>query len=154
MRLLNSCPLQRGRSSSNPGLRANPNDDLLLIEHGRYLMYVDRPEDGLGRVAEAMRINPYRPNWYWNIQGRCLHMLGRKNEALEAFQRVHAPTFWVQASIAACHGALGNRQAAAVARKERFRLRPDFDLATFFRIFPYKNEATFLQFIEEMGLGM
>ena len=43
------------------GLAANPNDDLLLVEYGRFLMYIDRPEDGLRRVREAMRLNPFHP---------------------------------------------------------------------------------------------
>ena len=57
-------------------IRANPNDELILTEYGRYLMYVDRPEDGLQRIREAMRVNPFHPVWFWSIQGRVLHTLG------------------------------------------------------------------------------
>ena len=136
------------------GLQANPNDELLLIEYGRYLMYVERPADGLIRVAEAMRINPLHPNWYWNIQGRCLHMLGRTQEALEAFQRIHAPTFWVHSYLAACHAALGQDDLARAARAQLLHLRADFDLADYMRVMPYKTEATARRFIAEMGLGL
>ncbi|MBC7738435.1 MAG: tetratricopeptide repeat protein, partial [Candidatus Saccharibacteria bacterium] len=76
------------------GLAANPNDDLLLVEYGRFLMYVDRPEDGLRRVREAMRLNPFHPVWYWNIVGRCFHLLDRPAEALDAFRRIPAPAFY------------------------------------------------------------
>ena len=136
------------------GLGANPNDDLLLIEHGRYLMYVEQPEAGLVQVTEAMRINPLHPNWYWNIQGRCLHMMGRTSEALAAFQRIHSPNFWVHAYIAACHAALGHADAAQTARQDLLRLRPDFNLSDYLGSFPYRNEATARRFLAEMGLGV
>ena len=134
------------------GLRANPNDDLLLIEHGRYLMYADRPEDGLKRIREAMRIDPFHPNWYWNIQGRCLHTLGRHEEALAAFLRHNTPPFYVLAYIAACHRQLGNPRAAEEARAEMRRLRPDFDIDRFKSVFPYRNEETRNRFFESLDL--
>lgn len=132
------------------GLRANPNDDLLLIEHGRFLMYVDRPQDGLQRVRDAMRLNPFHPNWYWRIQGRCLHMLGRHDEALDAFDRIHNPPFWVFAYVAACHRMLGNTERANVARDILMRKRPSFEIAAFRAMFPFKNDLTATLFFESL----
>jgi len=40
----------------------NPNDDLALVEQGRLLMYLSRPDEGAQRVREAIRLNPYHPN--------------------------------------------------------------------------------------------
>jgi adenylate cyclase len=77
----------------------NPNDDLVPVEHARLLMNIDRPEDGLMRVREAMRLNPYHPNWYWNAEGTCLHIAGRYEEAIDAFDRVDSPQFWVEAYL-------------------------------------------------------
>jgi adenylate cyclase len=51
----------------------NTNDDLAMVELGRYQMYIGRPHDGAELVRRAIRRNPYHPNWYWNILGRCLH---------------------------------------------------------------------------------
>lgn len=45
----------QAREQFETGLRTNPNDDLLLVEYGRFLMYDDRPEAGLARVRETMR---------------------------------------------------------------------------------------------------
>jgi adenylate cyclase len=132
------------------GLRSNPNDDLLLIEHGRYLMYIDRPEDGLRRIREAMRLDPYHPNWYWNIQGRCLHTLGRHDEALAAFLRHENPPFYVLAYIAACHRQLGQPGKAAEARDRMRQMRPDFDMDRFRSVFPYRNEETKRRFFESL----
>ena len=133
------------------GLNANPNDDLLLIEYGRYLMYDERPEEGLEKVAEAMRLNPYHPNWYWNIHGRCQHMLGHYHEALQSFQRIHQPVFWIHAYIAACHRVLGDEKAAEAARRALYASRPDFDFSQFLPHFPYRNPETARRFFDEIG---
>jgi len=124
------------------GLASNPNDDLLLTEYGRYLMYDDRPEEGLQRIREGMRLNPYHPNWYWGMQGRCLHTLGRFAEARDAFLRMRNPPFYTFAYLAACHVALGDRDAAEAAHAALYRLRPDFDIEAFRGIFPYRNPET------------
>jgi adenylate cyclase len=119
---------ERAEYHLETGLQMNPNDDRLLIEHGRFLMYVGRSEEGLMRVREAMRLNPFHPNWYWNVKGRCLHTLGRFEEALAAFQCILAPPFYVHAYMAACHRTLG-----------QFR-----------KIFPYKDEAAGQLFFDSM----
>jgi TolB-like protein/DNA-binding winged helix-turn-helix (wHTH) protein len=138
----------RARMHFETGLRANPNDDLLLIEYARFLMYDDRAEDALAYAAEAMRLNPFHPNWYWNIEGRVLHTLGRFEAAEHAFARVTNPPFWTHAYLAACAAALGRPGRAA---EHRARLRaacPDFTLARFARIFPYRNPATEARFLD------
>lgn len=124
------------------GLAANPNDDLLLAEFGRYLVYVDRPEEALSHVREAMRLNPYHPNYYWQLEARCLHNLGRHKEALETFARMENPPFWVQVYIEMCHRALGNHEAARQARATYLSQVPDFDLERFKAIFPFRNPET------------
>ncbi len=129
------------------GLAANPNDDLLLTEYGRFLMYDDRPEEGLQRIREGMRLNPYHPNWYWGIQGRCLHTLGRHAEAREAFLRISDPPFYTHAYLAACCAALGDAEGARAARAALHRSKPDFDLETFRKVFPYRNDETAKRFL-------
>lgn len=137
------------------GLASNANDDLLLTEYGRFLMYDDRPEEGLQRIREGMRLNPFHPNWYWGIQGRCLHTLGRFAEARDAFLRVQNPPFYTYAYLAACHLALGEKQAAEAAHGSLYRLKPDFDITAFKSIFPYRNPKTSDRFWSTMvGAGL
>jgi adenylate cyclase len=146
----------RSRYHFEAGLAANPNDDQLLIEYGRFLMYVDRGEEGLMRIREAMRLNPFHPNWYWNMMGRCLHTLGRYDEAVDAFERIVEPPFYIHAYLAACYARLGNGSAADAARQRLLRARPDFDLERFTQVLPYQNEATrqsYLDSLRDAGLG-
>jgi DNA-binding SARP family transcriptional activator/TolB-like protein/Flp pilus assembly protein TadD len=131
------------------GLAANPNDDLLQIEYGRYLFYIDRPEEGLRRINEAMRLNPLHPDWFWNIQGRCLHLLGRHAEALAAFRHIAAPAFFHFAYMASCHHALGQDDAAEAMRDRLSESKPDFEVAGFVATLPHRNPATAQRFARE-----
>ena len=126
----------------------NPNDDLIAVEHGRLLMYSDRAEEGLLRVRDATRLNPYHPNWYWNIEGRCLHTLGRYEQAIDAFERVDAPQFWGEAYLAACHAMCGRPQRAADHLDRLRAMRPDFCLSDFKRWLPYRSDTTLQRFLE------
>ena len=131
------------------GLAANPNDDLLLVEYGRFLMYIDRPEDGLRRVREAMRLNPFHPVWYWNVIGRCQHMLDSPAEALDAFQRIPAPAFYHLAYQAVCLKRLGDHSAALALRDRLFEAKPDFSVERFLAIFPYLNVETLQRYAKD-----
>ncbi|WP_420396702.1 BTAD domain-containing putative transcriptional regulator [Nioella sp.] len=131
-------------------LRANPNDELVLTEYGRFLMYLDQSEAGLQRIREAMRVNPFFPDWFWSIQGRCLHTLGRFREAALAFERIHAPPFYIHAYLAACYVMLEDRDRMNAAKTALFAARPDFDLSAFKAIFPYKNPETADRYFESL----
>lgn len=122
-------------------LKRFPNDDLLAIEYGRFLMYDDRADEGLMRIREAMRLNPYHPNWYWNIVGRNLHTLERYDEALECFLKVLNPPFYVHGYRAACFLRLGDTEHADEAKDIFWRERPDFDLEALLAIMPYRNPS-------------
>lgn len=131
------------------GLAANPNDDVLLVEYGRFLMYIDRPEEGLRRVREAMRLNPFHPVWYWNVAGRCLHVLDRPAEALDAFRRISSPEFFHLAYQAVCLRRLGDTAAAFALRDRLYETRPDFSVEQFMAIFPYQNAETLHRFAND-----
>jgi DNA-binding SARP family transcriptional activator/TolB-like protein len=134
-------------------LRANPNDELLLTEYGRYLMYVDRPEDGLQRIREAMRVNPYFPVWFWSIQGRVLHTLERYDEAVRVFKRVSNPPFYIHVYLAACYAKMSDVDRMEQAKAALYKMRPDFDLESFKAIFPYKNQKTADKLFESFELA-
>ncbi len=132
------------------GLAANPNDDLLLIEYGRYLFYIDRPEEALSRIREAMRLNPLHPDWFWNIQGRSLHLLGRHADALAAFRHITTPAYYHYGYMATCHRALGDDNAAEAMRARLFQAEPDFDVARFIASLPHRSAASAERFAKEL----
>jgi TolB-like protein/DNA-binding SARP family transcriptional activator/Tfp pilus assembly protein PilF len=131
----------------------NPNDDLVVVEHGRILCAIGRPEEGLLRVREAMRLNPYHPNWYWNIEGLCLHHMGQYEEAIAAYDHIDVPQFWVEAYLAACHAMCGRDERAAYHRNKLLLMYPDFNLTVFRRGLVGQHEPQrFLETFRRAGL--
>ena len=86
------------------------------------------PESGTEWVAKSMRLNPYHPNWVWNILGRTLHSADRFEDAIRAFKRISTPNFWNLAYLAACSAEVGDMAAAETYAAQLRAARPDFTI--------------------------
>ena len=107
----------------------NPNDANAVGGSGNLLAYRGHLEEGIDRIREAMRLNPYHPEWYWVNLGSVLYAARRYADAAEAFGRVTPPGYWVLCRVAGCYAQLGRMNEAAEAAAEALRLRPDFSVA-------------------------
>jgi len=125
----------------------NPNDDLIMIEKSRYLMYSNEPMEGVTTARQAMRQNPYHPNWYWNILGRCFHTAKHYKEAASALERIRTPQFWNHAYMTVCYSELGQSDKAAKHLNAVLTLKPDFTVAEFATVLPYRDEQVLQDFI-------
>jgi len=107
----------------------NPNDANAIVSSGRMLARLGRLEEGIDRIREAMRLNPYHPESYWQSLGSVLHAARKYADAAEAFGRVTRPGYWVLCRLAGCYAHLGRMSEATEAAADALRLRPDFSLA-------------------------
>lgn len=107
-------------------LALNPNDANALTSAGAILARHGRYEEAIDRVREAMRLNPYHPEWYWVSLGNIFYLARRYEDALESFKHRSGPGYWLLARIAACYGQLGRMEQARAAAAEVMRLKPDF----------------------------
>lgn len=137
------------------GLALNPNDDLLAVEYARFLQYIEREMEGIDWVRKAMRLNPFYPDWYWNIMGRCWHVAERYPEAIDAFERIEIPPFWVNFYLAACYQQLGRSDKAKLHRDRTLEQQPNLRMSEYSRKFPYTSAVVrerFLETIRAAGL--
>jgi TolB-like protein/Flp pilus assembly protein TadD len=107
----------------------NPNDANALGGTGNLLAYRGHLEEGIDRIREAMRLNPYHPEWYWVNLGSVLYAARKYADAAEAFSRVTGPGYWVYCRLAGCYAQLGRMDEAKTAAAQALRLRPDFSVA-------------------------
>jgi TolB-like protein/Flp pilus assembly protein TadD len=107
----------------------NPNDANAIAGSGTLLAFLGRPEEGIDRIREAMRLNPYHPEWYWGDLGIVLYAARRYADAAEAFCRRAHKGYWPLIRLAACYAQMGRMEEAATAAAEARRLRPAFSLA-------------------------
>jgi len=107
----------------------NPNDADAIVGSGRLLAFRGRVEQGIDRIREAMRLNPYHPEWYWVNLGSVLYLARKYADAAEVFGRVTRPGYWILCRLAGCYAQLGRMDEATKTAAEALRLRPDFSVA-------------------------
>jgi TolB-like protein/DNA-binding SARP family transcriptional activator len=130
------------------GTALNPNDDLSMIEWGRFKMYTNDALEGAEQVRRALRQNPFHPNWYWNMLARCLHTAKQYRSAIAALERLETLHYWHHAYLAACHAELGEMDLAKKHVARVLTLKSDFSMAQFKLVHPYRDRSVSDEFFE------
>ena len=131
--------LERAEHHHRRAIALNPNDANAIASLGLLLTFLGRPEEGIDRLREAMRLNPYHPDWYWSDLSAALYATRRYPEAITVLQRISRPGYWQWSRLAACYAQLSRMDEARAAAAEVHRLRPSFSTANI-RL-PYRNPA-------------
>jgi len=137
----------------------DPNYANAYILLASLLYYAGRPEEGLRRIQKAMQINPHHPYNYTFHLGQAYYILGRYQEAINAFQqgvasnpaaeRLHV---W----LAAAYAQLGETDSAEWETQQVLTLNPDFSLQRIEETYPSTDPADRKRFIDSLrraGLG-
>jgi adenylate cyclase len=123
---------------------------------GAALDYAGRHEEGLAKLNNALRLDPKGPFFYIWIEGRCLFMLERYDEALERFERVaEQNSAFVNGlkSLAATQAHLGRIDDAKWTVEEILLLQPDDTLAKERKWLSYTQEEDIERYIEGLRLA-
>ena len=121
-------------------LALNPNYDLVVVQQGELLTWLGRPEEGIDWIKQAMRLNPYHPERFWNHLGRACYCAEKYAEAVEAFSRITRPDYTHHAFLAATFAQMGNAVAAAAHAAEVLKREPEFSVAVYLATQHYKGE--------------
>ena len=118
-----------------------------------------RPEEALGLIKKALRLNPLPPNWYFLALGDAQRMLGQYEEAIDAYKKAldRSPDFLlVRIGLAASYSASGRGEEARAAAGEVLRIEPAFSVEAFGKGVTLKNQADlerYLQVLRSAGLS-
>jgi adenylate cyclase len=111
-------------------LALNPNDATAVEQVGLIAIRAGRAAEGIDLIRQAMRLNPYHPDWYWTDLAIGLYAARRYAEALDANRRIAA---WKSpahlARLAACYAQLGRLEEARAEAAELLRVKPDFRIS-------------------------
>jgi TolB-like protein/Flp pilus assembly protein TadD len=104
----------------------NPSRPNGLVVMADVFTFTGRADDAVALIADAMRLDPHHPAWYWLDMGLAHFAARRYAEAVAAIR--HRPTlqYTEHAYLAACYAQLGNYEAMRAAADEVRRLRPNF----------------------------
>jgi adenylate cyclase len=122
-------------------LSLNPNNDLIVVQHGELLTWLGRPEEGIDWIKRAMQLNPYHPERYWNHLGRAYYAARRYPEAAQAFAKISAPDHAHHAFMAAAFAQMGDATAATAHAEQVVRRAPDFSVQAYLDTLHYKRAA-------------
>jgi cytochrome c-type biogenesis protein CcmH/NrfG len=133
----------------------NPNDADLLAEMAEALVFAGESALALRQLQEAMRRNPFHPDWYRWVLGWTLFNLDRQAEALAELQRMAKPPQHSELLSAAIHARLGNAAEARAALARFVGYRPGWSIAKERARITFRHaadEARWLAALEAAGL--
>jgi tetratricopeptide (TPR) repeat protein len=107
----------------------NPNDANAVAAFGSLLASLGRHDEGIDRIRDAMRLNPYHPEWYWASLGLALYAARRYADGAEALGHVARPEYWGLCFLAACLAQSDRMEEAGAAAAKARQRRPEFSLA-------------------------
>jgi adenylate cyclase len=122
----------------------SPNDADQLVGLGYILNYTGRPEEAIGLVKKAMRLNPMYPVYYlWEL-GHAYFLTGRYEEAIETLKRVldrNSDFMPAHVYLAASYSEIGREEEARAEVAEIERLNPQASLEALRPRLSYKDQA-------------
>jgi tetratricopeptide (TPR) repeat protein len=119
----------------------NPNRPNSLVMLAVVLARAGQPDPAVELIADAMRLDPHHPTWYWTELGVAHFVAERYSEAIAAMRhRPNLSFFWL-AYLAASYAQLGEEEAMRGAVAEIMRLEPKFSAAVFVSKESYKRAS-------------
>jgi tetratricopeptide (TPR) repeat protein len=125
----------------------NPNDADILAETADALIYDGRPADSLPLFEQAIRLNPYHPDWYLWYYGSAMFQLQLYSEAIATLSRMRDPS-QARRLLAASHAYLGHSAEAERYARELMSKQPGFTVAYWATTQPFKNRTDLEHFTE------
>jgi DNA-binding SARP family transcriptional activator/Tfp pilus assembly protein PilF len=110
-------------------LELNANDANSMMSYGSFQACFGHPDEGLAMIREAMRLNPFHPEWYWLSLGAAFMASRRYEDAIEAYNRRTRPRVWVLTRLAICYAHLGRDSEAREMARRVLEQNPDFRIS-------------------------
>ncbi len=115
------------RSAAERAIALNPMDGFTMAYLGSLVAYSGDWERGCAMAKQARDLNPHHPAWYWFSDCFDAYRKGDYSEARDIARKIQMPGFWrMNLALAAAHGQLGERDAAAGALRELLAAKPEF----------------------------
>jgi TolB-like protein/class 3 adenylate cyclase/Flp pilus assembly protein TadD len=152
---LNTRRFDMAREEYARAANLNPNDADLLAEMAETLVFAGESDIALRQLQEAMRRNPFHPDWYRWVLSWALFNSDRHAEALAELDRINRPPQHIDLLRAAILVKLGRIEEAKAPLGRFLEYRPGWNLAkerariTFRR---RKDEERWLGALAEAGL--
>ena len=131
--------LDRGIAEHAKARALNPNDPDIKAESAAYLAYAGRVDEAAELLTDAMRLNPFYPEWYLWSGGQVYYSARKYDAVIEAVERMTEPPADPLLFLAASYAQLGRLTEAQATVKRVLAVDPNATVAKFTAQQPYKN---------------
>jgi adenylate cyclase len=131
----------------------DPNDADAYASLGWILSLSGRPEEAIGLVEKALRLNPHDRFFYSYYLGLAYRLTGQNEEALVALKRslTGNPNFWPpHLFLALVYSELGREEEARTETAEVLRISPHVSLEVLRQRYPVKDPADLERFLDSL----
>jgi tetratricopeptide (TPR) repeat protein len=122
------------------GLKANPNEANLLAWSAEVFIWTGQAEEAIQRIKEAMRLNPYHPNWYLLTLAGAQYFAARDYEGAIETLRQMSPLGEARFILAASLAHLGRMEEAHVEAEKFLKENPSFSASYWGSVRPFLHE--------------
>jgi len=120
---------------------------------GITLNHAGRPDEAIGYINKAIRLNPFPEYWYFGELSRCYILKGQYEDALTAAKKAlhRSPdSASTHIKLAVIYTLLDRQKEAEVAVKKTLEIRPNISVELFSKLAPFKNQADLKLFIDAL----
>jgi adenylate cyclase len=100
-----------------------------------------RAEEGIPLMQQAMRLNPFHPDWYWTNLGEGYFMAGRYEESVAALEQISQPWSRIYQVLAASYAQAGQIDDARAVLAKHLKLEPQMTLEHAVASMPFNEEG-------------
>jgi TolB-like protein/class 3 adenylate cyclase len=126
----------------------SPNDATLINEYGWGLTWAGRAEEGIPLMQEAMRLNPYYPEWYLTSLADGYFVAARYEEMIATLEKVSQPWSASHRRLMVGYAHLGRLEDARAVLAKYRALEPQASIELLAKTLPFKRKDDLDRFLD------
>jgi adenylate cyclase len=126
---------EEAKVAGKKAIRLEPNSSEVHAVFAITMQYLGDGEAVVSLIKQAMRLDPYFPDWYWSRLGVGYRMIGQYEESVAAFKRgieieenKNRPSYQILLRLATTYSIMGREENARVLIKKAKELNPEINL--------------------------
>jgi len=136
-------------TNANKAVSSAPNNALVVATSSAILTKCGHPELGYERIRRAIQLSPIVPMWFYVHQGQPCRLLGKTDEALNAYREMlerDPDQIEGHIGLAGLLSELGDSEGAGRHSSEILRLDPNFSISRYFRNIAFRDQTIIERF--------